>query len=119
MRSRPLKFQSRVHQETRCELEIDDNFKRLINELGHAINESLSESEAISEVMARIRASGYDLFLILEVTVGFNRKGESDVIHRQKFAPDEHRNSTFELTSDDARFLRGLKIAVDGDEEER
>jgi len=99
-------------------LEIDDNFKRLINELGHAINDSLSESEAISEVMARIRAAGYDLFLILEVTVGFNRKGESNLVHRQKLGPGEHGDSTFELTSQDAQFLRGLKIAVDGDEDE-
>jgi hypothetical protein len=99
-------------------LEIDDDFKRLINELGHAINQSLSESEAISEVMARIRAAGYDLFLILEVTVGFNKKGESNRVQRQKLDRGERRDSSFELTSQDAQFLRGLKIAVDGDEEE-
>jgi hypothetical protein len=99
-------------------LEIDDDFKRLINELGHAINDSLSESEAISEVMTRIRAAGYDLFLILEVTVGFNRKGETNRVHRRKLDPDGQRGSTFELTSQDAQFLRGLKIAVDADDEE-
>jgi hypothetical protein len=97
---------------------MDDEFKRLINELGHAINDSLSESEAISEVMARIRAAGYDLFLILEVTVGFNRKGKTNLVHRRKLDPDEHHSSTFELTSQDAQFLRGLKIAVDADDEE-
>ena len=58
-------------------MELDDNFKRLIKELGDAINESLSESDKISDVLARIRASGYDLFLVLEVTIGFNKKGES------------------------------------------
>jgi len=95
---------------------LDDKFKRLINELGHAINESLSESEAISEVMARIRAAGYDLFLILEVTVGFNKKGESNLVHRHKLDPDEQHTTKFELTTQDAQFLRSLKIAVDGDE---
>lgn len=95
-------------------MELDNNFKRLINELGHAINDSLSESEAISEVMGRIRAAGYDLFLILEVTVGFNKKGDSDHVHRQKLEDGE---TGFELTSQDAQFLRGLKIAVDGGEE--
>jgi len=39
-------------------LELDDNFKRLIKELGDAINESLSESERIAEVMSRIRGHG-------------------------------------------------------------
>jgi len=99
-------------------LELDDKFKRLINELGHAINDSLSESEAISEVMGRIRGAGYDLFLILEVTVGFNKKGESNLVHRQKLDADGHRDATFELTRQDAQFLRGLKIAVDSEDKE-
>ena len=47
-------------------MELDENFKRLIKELGDAINESLSESDAISDVLGRIRSSGYDLFLVLE-----------------------------------------------------
>ena len=57
-------------------MELDDNFKRLIKELGDAINESLSDSERIAEVMSRIRSAGYDLFLVLEVTIGFNKRGE-------------------------------------------
>jgi hypothetical protein len=47
-------------------LELDDNFKKLIKELGDAINDSLSESDNIAEVLGRIRSSGYDLFLVLE-----------------------------------------------------
>jgi hypothetical protein len=80
-------------------LELDDNFKRLIKELGDAINESLSESERIAEVMSRIRSAGYDLFLVLEVTIGAD--GRSD--------PE------FRLTTQDTQFLRALKIIVDED----
>jgi len=94
---------------------LDDKFKQLIDELGHAINDSLSESEEISEVMARIRSAGYDLFLILEVTIGFNRRGEPDVVHRQKLDTTEHRAEEFRFTNRDAQFLRALKITVDDD----
>jgi hypothetical protein len=94
-------------------LELDENFKRLVKELGHAINESLSDSERIAEVMGRIRAAGYDLFLVLEVTIGFNKRGEANLVHRQKLSPQQRRDPEFNLTSQDAQFLRALKIVVD------
>jgi len=94
-------------------LELDDNFKRLIKELGDAINESLSESDNIAEVLGRIRASGYDLFLVLEVTIGFNKRGETNLIHRQKINTDLRDEPIFRLTTQDAQFLRALRISVE------
>lgn len=94
-------------------MELDDRFKQLIDELGHAINDSLSESEQISEVMGRIRAAGYDLFLVLEVTIGFNKRGEPDVVHRQKLDAAAYHEGEFRLSNQDAEFLRALKIHVD------
>lgn len=94
-------------------MELDDNFKRLIKELGDAINESLSESERIAEVMARIRGAGYDLFLVLEVTIGFNKRGEVNVVHRQQISADSKSDPEFRLTTQDTQFLRALKIIVD------
>ncbi len=98
-------------------MQLDDNFKRLIKELGGAINESLSDSESIAEVMGRIRAAGYDLFLVLEVTIGFNKRGEANLVHRQKIAPELHRQTEFHLTNQDAQFLRALKISLDKESE--
>jgi hypothetical protein len=97
-------------------LELDENFRRLVKELGYAINETLGDSERISEVMGRIRAAGYDLFLILEVTIGFNKRGGTDLLHRQKFTSGKHREAEFHLTNEDARFLSSLKISVDEEE---
>ena len=94
-------------------MEMDDNFKRLIKELGDAINESLSESDKISDVLARIRTSGYDLFLVLEVTIGFNKRGEANLIHRQKLNADLRQEPVFHLTTQDAQFLRALRISVE------
>lgn len=94
-------------------MELDENFKRLIKELGTAINESLSDSEKIAEVMGRIRAAGYDLFVVLEVTIGFNKRGETNLVHRQTLSAEQHRHTEFRLTNQDAQFLRALKISVD------
>lgn len=94
-------------------MELDENFRRLVKELGYAINESLADSERISEVMGRIRAAGYDLFLVLEVTIGFNRPGDTDLVQQQKLTPGKHGAVQFHLTNDDARFLSLLKISVD------
>jgi hypothetical protein len=98
-------------------LELDENFRRLVKELGYAINESLADSERISEVMGRIRAAGYDLFLVLEATIGFNKRGDTDLVHRQKFTPGKHHEVQFRLTNDDARFLSSLKISVDEEDQ--
>lgn len=90
-----------------------DNFKQLVKELGQAINESLSESERIAEIMARIKAAGYDLFLVLEVTIGFNKRGEKDLVHREKLTGSDGGADPFQLTNQDTEFLRALRITVD------
>ena len=47
-----------------------------MEQLGEAINNSLSDSEQIAEVITRIKAGGYDVFLVLEATIGFNERDE-------------------------------------------
>jgi hypothetical protein len=92
-------------------LELDEKFKRLIDELGQAINDSLAESERVSEIVEQIREAGYDLFLVLELTIGFNKKQEEQ--GRGVMEHTENGNAEFELTKQDAKFLRALKITVD------
>ncbi len=95
-------------------MEIDDNFKHLIKELGQAINESLADSENISNVMGRIRTAGYDLFLVLEVTIGFNKKDDARMVQSQHISPETAADKPeFLLTTEDAQFLRSLRIVVD------
>ena len=55
---------------------MDPQLKQLMKELGDAINESLSDSEQISEVVSRIKEGGYDIFLVLEATIGVSKQGE-------------------------------------------
>lgn len=94
-------------------MELDDNFKRLIKELGYAINESLADSDKIAEIMGRIRAAGYDVFVVLEVTIGFNKRDEDGVVHRQKLSSERSHGTELRFTSQDAQFLRSLKISVE------
>src|SRR2546430_17103288 len=49
-----------------------------MQELGNAINDSLSESDRIAEAIGEIKRAGYDVFLVLEATIGFNRRDEDE-----------------------------------------
>ncbi len=94
-------------------MELDEQFKKLVKELGHAINDSLADSERIAEVMGRIRAAGYDLFLVLEVTVGFNRRGEGKSLSPQEGSQESATRAEFRFSNQDTQFLRALRISID------
>ena len=91
---------------------MDDELKELMKELGEAINHSVAESDEISEVMSRIKAGGYDVFLVLEATIGFNQREGGD-----EPAPPKKYKSTgeLEITSQDLKFLRSLRIKINGE----
>lgn len=93
-------------------VKLDDRLKHLMKELGNAINESLSESERIAEAIGNIKQHGYDVFLVLEATIGFNKREEetprkdiSISLHEKEARPH--------FTRQDASFLRALKISVE------
>lgn len=93
---------------------MDDKLKQLMKELGEAINESLSESEPIAEVISRIKAGGYDVFLVLEATIGFNRRDEEESVSKPASAsPNPRREVEFRINAQDQKFLRSLRISVD------
>jgi hypothetical protein len=102
---------------------VDEPLKNLMQELGNAINDSLSESDRIAEAIGEIKRAGYDVFLVLEATIGFNRRDENaeDEDENESVESTEEPKRTFEatskikFTSQDHRFLRALKIAVDED----
>jgi hypothetical protein len=92
-----------------------------MEELGNAINDSLSESDRIAEAIGEIKRAGYDVFLVLEATIGFNRRDQNagDDEDEQGELAEEQPKPRFDatgkikFTSQDHRFLRALKIAVD------
>jgi hypothetical protein len=106
---------------------VDDKLKVLMQELGNAINESLSDSDRIAAAIGDIRRSGYDVFLVLEATIGFNKREEdseeeelaqeAEIEERPRRAGVREYGTAAKIkwTSQDQKFLRALKIAVDDD----
>ncbi len=99
---------------------MEDRLKDLMQELGNAINESLSDSERIAEAIGEIKRAGYDVFLVLEATIGFNKRGENDEDEESPTTAEPSRpprivesTGRIKLTSQDQKFLRALKIAID------
>jgi hypothetical protein len=100
---------------------LEDRLKELMQELGNAINESLSDSDRIAAAIGEIKRAGYDVFLVLEATIGFNKREENaeeeengEVIELE--SPPEtgrRRVGKIKLTSQDQKFLRALKISID------
>lgn len=88
--------------------------KQRIKELGDAINESLSNSEQIAEVIGRIKDEGYDVFLVLEATVGFNRQDSASTEQDPAGVKDElAQEPELRVNAQDMRFLKSLRISVD------
>lgn len=56
---------------------MDDKIKQLLRELGSAINESISGSDDVNRQIQRIRDEGYNLYVVLDATIGLNRQGEA------------------------------------------
>jgi len=98
---------------------VEEPLKHLMQELGNAINDSLSESDRIAEAIGGIKRAGYDVFLVLEATIGFNRRDEGSSDEEPELETTEEPKRGFEttgkikFTTQDHRFLRALKIAVD------
>jgi hypothetical protein len=88
---------------------VDQELKNLMKELGEAINQAVAESHQIGEVMARIKAGGYDVFLVLEATIGFNqREGDGERRSQKQYKS----SGEWEITPQDLKFLRSLRIAA-------
>ncbi|HET9743157.1 MAG TPA: hypothetical protein VFQ00_10435 [Terriglobales bacterium] len=95
---------------------MNQRLKQLMKELGEAINESLSEAEPIAEVIGRIKGEGYDVFLVLEATVGFNRREEEQSkpeLVRSSRKGSSDAQPELKISAQDLRFLKSLRITVD------
>ncbi len=99
---------------------MDEKLKELVQELGNAINESLSDSDRIAGAIGEIKRAGYDVFLVLEATIGFNKRDDeennSDTVSEVSSEPVQYEaNGKIRLTTQDQKFLRALKISVEED----
>jgi hypothetical protein len=93
---------------------VDQQLKQLMKELGEAINESLADSDQIAEVVAKIKEGGYDIFLVLEATIGVSKPGEKST-DKTSLVTTLSSNPEFKISDQDLKFLKSLRIKIEND----
>ena len=91
---------------------MNQKVKNLIQKLGEAIHESVSESENIAGVVKNIRDQGFDVMLMLEATIGLNQ-----VESEGEEATESHEDPLGAFTRNDLTFLKSLRITLPEEEE--
>ncbi|MHB0969852.1 MAG: hypothetical protein ACYC7A_01725 [Thermoanaerobaculia bacterium] len=86
---------------------MDEHLEKLIKELGEAINESISSSPDVNRRIQRIKDQGYDLYVLLDATIGLNRENGENTSTAQR-----HKRETiqFRIDVNDLSFLRSVGI---------
>ena len=90
-------------------LEIDDDAKEIVRDIGTAINESVENSSKVAEAIDRLRDAGYEMELTLRLEIGLRPHAGED---------GEARDTTLDLTDDDVEILQRMKIRIDPEEKE-
>ena len=104
---------------------MDDNLKDKMQNLGLAINKAVSNSQEIDEAIADIKGSGYEAYIVLELTIAFEKiGGQNDQINDDN--PDKPQKPSsgrskkgFKLTANDRKWLGEMKINLGDDESKK
>ena len=86
-------------------MDINDEAKQIVEELGAAINSAVERSSEVSDAIGRLRDVGYELELTLRLEIGLRQLDQQE--------ETAHEGVTLELTDDDMRTLRRMKIRID------
>jgi hypothetical protein len=97
---------------------LNQKLRNLVQQLGEAIHESVSESEHIAGVVKDIRKQGFDVLLMLEATIGLNEL-EQQPGHQIESPGEKDPAGGDTFTVQDVNFLKSLRIAIEEPEERR
>ena len=102
---------------------MDDVVNRLAKELSDAIAAAVAEDARVEACRERARAAGFEMRVSLEAVIGFINRTQGNALTRttpvpqqQKALPAAQRRQ-FEISANDKRFLRSLRIASDETQE--
>ena len=84
---------------------MDEETKRLAEEVGTAINESVAQSSSVAAAIERLREAGFEMELTLKLEIGLRAQ-------RTDGTTDESSGS-LELTAEDVRILQAMKIKIE------
>ena len=88
-------------------MEIDDQAKEIVRDIGTAINESVENSSKVAEAIERLREAGYEMELTLRLEIGLRP-------HRDE---TEESDTGLNLTEEDVQILQRMKIKIDPEQE--
>lgn len=89
---------------------MDDKIKQLLQDLGSAINESISGSEDVNRHIQKIRDEGYDLYVVLDATIGLNKQDSDDEETAVAQISEPPKEVQFRINVNDLSLLRALGI---------
>jgi hypothetical protein len=89
-------------------LEMDENTKKLAEEVGTAINESVQQSATVAAAIERLREAGFEMELTLKLEIGLRPQNANE--------PGNEGENSLELTEEDLRILRSMKIRIEPEE---
>jgi hypothetical protein len=97
---------------------MDDVVNRLARELSDAIAATVAEDPRIEACRERARAAGFEMKVSLEAVIGFMNRATPGALAKIGPAPQKTvraaaERRTFEISANDKRFLRSLRIAAD------
>jgi hypothetical protein len=92
---------------------VDEKIKQLLRELGTAINEAISSSDEVNRHIQRIRDEGYDLYVVLDATIGLNKHDSEDdeaAAPSTELIVKSDKEIQFRINVNDLALLRALGI---------
>ena len=90
-------------------MDIDDDARELVHEIGSAINAAVGGSPEVTEAIERLRRAGYEMELTLRLEIGLRQRGDED----DDTASSPGVEARLELTDEDRRTLRSMRIRFD------
>jgi hypothetical protein len=88
---------------------MDEHTKKLAEEVGTAINASVQQSASVAAAIERLREAGFEMELTLKLEIGLRPQSGED-------EPRSESPGSLELTDEDMRVLRSMKIKIDTEE---
>ena len=99
---------------------MDDVVNRFARELADAIAAAVAENPQVEACREKARAAGFEMKVTLEAVVGFVSRSQSAALTKvaspARVVAQQKRS--LEVTANDRRFLRSLRIAADEAAEE-
>ena len=86
-------------------MEMDEQTKKLAEEVGTAINESVQQSATVAAAIERLREAGFEMELTLRLEIGLRQQSEDET--------NSESSGSLELTDEDVRILQAMKIKID------